>query len=911
MLNTGCKFSADGRQYTVLDTLGKGANTAAFLAECRYGGLATRCILKEYVPHNSDAFEKGKARFISSGRLQNKLRQITALNNQTPPVSHVFEANGTAYIDVACYSGKTLNKLDDLTLPQYMAICRTIAKTVGYYHRAGLLCLDLKPENIFILQNAPNDTITQLVEFIDFDSVREIGEIDSAAEFSYTREWSAPEQQDPYSVKKLSCAADIYAVGEIAFYLLFGRHSTESEHRGFSKYPFEECKREYRKYVERPDIRKLFTELFRNSIRSSAANRFSSIDEAEELLGRIVTEMERKDYIIPVLPFVSPDFVGRDTELRQIAESLSREPVLYITGIGGIGKSTLIKNFISRHRTEYDVIVYLEYDGDIRHTFSDDMQLQISTVSRQDGEPLEAYYSRKLTAFRRICGEKRVLFVIDNYTDRLTKELSRIIDCGYDTIIAARNRPPKNSIPFIEITAISEAAELFRLISLNLERPLTKEERLCFEEIITIVQGHTLVLELIARQIAAGRLDVHTALELIRKNGFSRFSEEKVGNVKDGEEVCDTLSAIISALFDTSLLDASAGLVMKILSLLNVRGLEISLLQRFFPDIRTETVSWLSDNGWLCDDNRVRLHPVIAETMRAREWSADDISVMEYHKKMIDIYGSMSNDTQMREILREAEIFKAQHPRHIIAAMYCDMLGSYYDTLQNGAYLPENDREAELLQKIIVTVHEAIRELQCSADPHKTKYLIRNYLDLAGILLRSVPENYDEAEKLLGSAYELIADNEPDISENRCYYCMISAWYYTLAEPDLNKMKALTKRAEEIARQVFPTDLELIDIIYIPTANCFYYHCGFEGSVSKLNEAVEICSKYPDALPYIDKKAELLSCMLDVYFEMKEHEMCRKIIADIDEINDRYESQGIHREVSEEIREYVKLVRTQ
>ena len=39
--------------------------------------------------------------------------------------------------------------------------------------------------------------------------------------------------------------------------------------------------------------------------------------------------------------------------IRQIAESLKANPVLYVTGIGGIGKSTLIKNYIARFRAEY------------------------------------------------------------------------------------------------------------------------------------------------------------------------------------------------------------------------------------------------------------------------------------------------------------------------------------------------------------------------------------------------------------------------------------------------------------------------------------------------------------------------------------------------------------------------------
>lgn len=901
MLNNGYLFNADGRQYTILEKLGSGANTVAYLTECSYGELVTKCILKEYSPHNNDDFEVGKARFIASGKMQNTIRQKSVLTNQTPPVSHVFEANGTAYIDVACYNGTTLDKLDSLTLPQYMALCETIAKTVGNYHNSGFLCLDLKPENIFILQNAPDDTITQLVEFIDFDSIRDVNNCGNTM-FSYTREWAALEQLNPYSVGKIGNTADIYTVGEIVFYLLFGRHSTDTEHRGFSRFPFEDCKHEYHKYSERPDIQALFTRLFRNTIRSSAVNRFKTIDEVTNLLGELVEVMNQKDYIIPILPSVSPDFVGRDAEIRQIAESLQSNHVLYLTGVGGIGKTTLVKNYIARNRTEYEVIAYLEYDGDIQHTFCDDMQLQISTVSRQDSEQLDEYFARKLKAFKRICGDRHVLFVLDNYTDRLTKDLSRIIDCGYDTIIATRQNPPKNSFAVLEVNAIADTSELFRLVALNLERQLTKDERLCFEEIVTLVQGHTLVIELIARQIAAGRLDVHTVLDLIRENGFSRFSGEKVGNYKDGEEVYDTLSAIVTALFDAGNMSDTARLTLKVLSLLNVRGLEKSLIQQFFPDIAEETLSKLSAEGWLYADSRVRIHPVIAETVCHWAWSVDDVTAMDYHKKMIDIYVGMANDLQIKNILREAELFRDQHPRHIITALYYDMLGCYYDTLLGGAYYPENDKEADLLEKLIDSADNAISEMEQETDKRKWKYLTGYYLDLASILIRSVPDYYDEAAELLDKVYDLIEENEPEISANHCYYNMVAAWYYTLAVPDIEETRRLTEQAERIARQVFPTDLELIDIIHIPTANCFYYHNDLRSAADKIEEAVKICKGYPNMLPYIDKQAELLNILLDIYSAMEDKAKCRELIAEIDRINEEYKEQGVCREVSPDIR---------
>ncbi|MBR0142430.1 MAG: serine/threonine protein kinase, partial [Ruminococcus sp.] len=207
MLKNGDILSFEDRQYKILEILGRGSNTVAYLAECTYSGHLSKCILKEYAPHNNNDFETGKIRFIESGKTQNSIRQISALNNQTPPVSRIFETNGTAYIDVACYNGTTLDKLDNLTLPQYMAICLTTAKTVGYYHKSGYLCLDLKLENIFILQNSPDDTISQLVEFIDFDSVREMNDSTNIF-FSYTRKWAAPEQLNPCFTRKIGFTAD-------------------------------------------------------------------------------------------------------------------------------------------------------------------------------------------------------------------------------------------------------------------------------------------------------------------------------------------------------------------------------------------------------------------------------------------------------------------------------------------------------------------------------------------------------------------------------------------------------------------------------------------------------------------------------------------------------------------------------
>lgn len=771
------------------------------------------------------------------------------------------------------------------------------------YHDAGYLVLDLKPENLFVLQNAPDDTVTQLVEFIDYDSVRSVRE-NTVTAFSYTREWAAPEQCNPYALKRIGYTADIYTLGEIVFYLLFGRHSSEQEHRGFSQYPFAECRPAFRKFAERPDVQHILERLFRGTLRSSAANRFADTGEIVRLLDQLIEALKQKEYIVPVMPPVSPHFVGRETELSAVSDCLSRNHVLFVNGVGGIGKSTLIRNYISLNRAKYDVTVYLEFDGDIQRTFIDDTQLQISTVRREDGEPTDVYFGRKLMKLKQICGENQVLFVIDNFSGPVTKDLSRILECGYDTVIVSRNKPPVNSFATLEIGAIRNSEALHRLIALNLERQMTKEEVSCFDEIIRLVHGHTLVIELIARQIAAGTLTVMRALSLIRENGFTRFSEEQIGNYKDGEEVYGTLSAIIQGIFDAAGMPDSQRTVMKLLAMLNVHGLEAAVLQQFYPHITTESLQTLSRQGWICTDRTVHLHPVIAETVRNWQWNeSDSVSVMEYHRKMIDIYEGMGNDAQILLITKEAERFKNGHPKHLTEAMYLEMLGKYYDVLLSGNYIPYNDSEAELLEKMIGSETAAIAEAEQSDDSRKDDFLTKAYLSMASVLIRSMPDRFEEAEAYLKKAEAVIQAVDPEYSENRCYLCTVYAMYFTLVKPDLQTMLSYMDKAEQIAEKVFQTDLERIDIVDIPKANWLFYHGELLLAADVLQNAAERCQQHPESFPYIDKRAELLNCQLDVYYELKNKPKCRELIAEIDRINETYSEQDVCREVSPEIRE--------
>lgn len=899
MKNIGYVIKTDSREYRIIDIIGRGASCIAYLAERSENALVTKCILKEYAPQNTENYEQGKQRFIDSGKMQNRIRQYSCLNNQTPPVSSIFEADGTAYIDVSCYNGTTLDKLSEISLSDYMRICRTIANTVKYYHKMGFLCLDLKPENIFIMQNAPDDTVTQIVEFIDFDSIREIGS-SSAQGISYTRAWAAPEQMNIYG-GEITYAADIYTLGEIVFYHLFGRHSEDNEHRGFSKYQFDKCQK-YEKYITRPEVRSLFSKLFRNTLRSSAKNRFSEMESVVKLLDDIIEELDKKEFFVPVLPPVNPDFVGRENEMKEISERLKNNNVLFINGVGGIGKSTIVRKFIRENRDEYEVMLYLEYEGDIKHTISDDNQIHISTVRKYSGESIEIYYERKMAAVKNICSGKKTLLVIDNFTDRVTKELNSILSMGYDTIVVTRNNIPKNSYPVMTIGAIENRNELHKLINLDLGRTMTKEEKTAFDTIIELIQGHTLVIELIARQIASETVSVKTALELIKKEGITHYSDKNIGSIKDGEEIYAPIDRIISELFKSGNMPDHHITAIKTLALLGVRGFETALFCDILKVISISDLLDLSSQGWIYFDDRVRVHPVIAEAVRSWDWhNLSHEQIMELYSSVVDIYSGLDNSEQIKTVIKNAKEYVSKNPLHYNIAMYYDMWGTYYDVKLGGGYVTENRNEEYYLDKMLTATAGSIEHMEKANSGDKK--LLKMYLSQASVMIRSYPQKKKLIRDILKKSKKLL---QKDDKENICYFYMTNAWYYSLCEINAEKTTDCLNRAFVIAKKAFPTELELIDIFFIPAANCLYYHYDYDSSISKLTEAVKICEKYPNALSYIDKKAELLNCMLDVYFEIRDHEMCRKVIAAIDKINDQYEDQGIHREVSRDIREQVK-----
>ena len=302
-LPQGYKLNSPRGEYTIEAVIGRGATAIAYIASFDSGnGLISKRILKECYPsyvsitraesgdllcesRYEGKFSDVKRQFEISGATQNDIRNIPGLTNLVPPILDRIHSNNTVYLDVMNFDGETWENKKGLSLLEKIQICLSVAKAVKRIHDAEHLCLDLKPSNILVLDTT--SATDDVVHFIDFDSIRKKTNIGFGNSLSFTEMWAAPEQSNPYSYSSISEATDIYTLGELVFWSVFGRHSKPNEHRAFSIYPFDEAVPSGSE-LNRKTIRDILSELFSNTLRSSAKNRYQTVNSVIDVLEKLI-----------------------------------------------------------------------------------------------------------------------------------------------------------------------------------------------------------------------------------------------------------------------------------------------------------------------------------------------------------------------------------------------------------------------------------------------------------------------------------------------------------------------------------------------------------------------------------------------------------------------------------------------
>lgn len=225
------------------------------------------------------------------------------------------------------------------------------------------------------------------------------------------------------------------------------------------------------------------------------------------------------------LPKISNCFFGRERLLDEIHDTFFMgKRVVFLQGIGGIGKSELAKQYVNKFKEEYDFIIFLNCTSNLKDLVIDDEAFPIVGIKRivQEDDTLEDaddYFERKLKVLSEVATAK-TLIVIDNFNRREDIYLNQFLSGNYKVLFTSRHDWSNGKFPVIHVQEISDMEALKQIFFTYYKKEILPEENKYVEEIIYYVQKHTLLVEWLGKQMAEGTITLEKMCQMLKKDGL-------------------------------------------------------------------------------------------------------------------------------------------------------------------------------------------------------------------------------------------------------------------------------------------------------------------------------------------------------------------------------------------------------
>ncbi len=626
------------KEYRIREIIGRGASCLVYdgfytdplnglhrvrIKECfPYYIMAERDSQERIVPAESwkDSFDNAKKIFSDAHIKNTKIRNIMDLANVTIDDLWTQGKNNTMYSITSYIEGADYAKYKESSLKDIFTRMKRLCKIIGGYHKEGYLHLDIKPENILI----PSDTKEQVV-FFDFDSLTELKSLRGGDEvrLSCSEGFSAPELVSG-DRRRICVATDIYSIGAVIFYKIFGKTPERRDRRWNAIYDFAA--------IEFPDVRyqpKLFlklTEFFHKMISATVSLRYQDMKE-------VITALEELEKISDVEGVMLLDsfsynfsqFVGREDEISKIKKALDEKDVVFLSGMGGIGKTELAKKFANMYRDKFNRIIFLRFMDSIMETVCSE-ELVITNCDIEKQESFSDYYRRKISSLKKNAG-KDDLIILDNF-DKKDKDhaiaedehLNDLLNCGCKLLVTTREDFwEEYSYTQIEIRSLESGWQCGELFRKNNSKEYPENEWEAVEELFHLFENHTMAIALFAKYLLHTE---ETPSELLRqmrrKEGMAGAANPTVRHNKDDMRKERQIYIHLGMLFNLSEFTELEAEIMRSLSLLGAIRIKKSIFVQYFKSYSSieEHLDNLVKHGWIEYDvktEKISLHQIILD----------------------------------------------------------------------------------------------------------------------------------------------------------------------------------------------------------------------------------------------------------------------------------------------------------
>ena len=349
-----------------------------------------------------------------------------------------------------------------------------------------------------------------------------------------------------------------------------------------------------------------------------------SLTEALDRLTKFIIDMSKRDLdsddkvILPSqrLQLPGKDLVGRSKYIEQIDQMLSENNILCISGIGGVGKSELVRMYIKNKYVNKTagVVSYNDYKKSLKHTisimqfegFDDEKYLLRNSKELADKDVSEALYQKKLSMLQQ-CDES-LLFVIDgldNYDDQ-DVDMLNTLRCR----VLITTRCDFKELPQLKIGSFTDEEQRSVFISCYEDYDENNiADNLFIDKILKLVDNHTLTLKLLASFLNVSGLSLKELYHELTSTSDLNLS------LYDEIEYDHNYGAIlqhISNLFAMSSLSENEVNTLFKLSMLPLSGIPKKLFRSWNEPGTMTIVDRLVKKGWIQSERGIiSMHPII------------------------------------------------------------------------------------------------------------------------------------------------------------------------------------------------------------------------------------------------------------------------------------------------------------
>ena len=316
-------------------------------------------------------------------------------------------------------------------------------------------------------------------------------------------------------------------------------------------------------------------------------------------------------------------FFGRQEELFNLLEIASNRRKCLIQGIGGIGKTEMLRQLIRIFEEEktVDKIAIVSFEGGIIESFA----RCFPGFLWQDPE---SGFHTVLYQLTKESEQGKVLLLIDNFvsTPETDEHIQQLGTLPCSVIITTRRADIAGFESYtLDAPAPAAASLIFRD---NYGNPLSQEDQTLLAELLsTNLLCHPLILRLMARAARNRGWSVQELKAQLEKKDMFAWQED-TGTIH--------LSQILRQLYSYTEIPEDSQKIAELFSLLPRDSYPLNLLTKWFPDVLStesaEKLDMLTKGGWLDKDTAgYSMHPLIAQCLRRTVITEDRLVPMMRH----------------------------------------------------------------------------------------------------------------------------------------------------------------------------------------------------------------------------------------------------------------------------------------